>query len=189
VRGWLHAAHAAAGRFVAFDSEANDLVAGDTNRCSDVFVRDRLKRTTERVSVNSSGAQASGSNCASSGARAISADGRFVAFVSGASNLVAGDECLYAGGYFDCADAFVRDRAKRTTLRVSISSSGQHANDDSTDVQISADGRFVAFVSRASNLVVGDTNECIYAGGHYNCADVFVRDRTTGTTALVSVGQ
>ena len=101
----------------------------------------------------------------------ISADGRFVAFESLASNLVPGD----TNGV---GDVFVHDRQTGTTERVSVSSAGTQGNGDSAVPSISADGRFVAFVSVASNLVPGDTNGRL---------DVFVHDRQTGTTERVSV--
>jgi Tol biopolymer transport system component len=158
------------GRFVAFESAASNLVAGDTNRQLDVFVRDRVTGTIERVSMSSAGVQADGA----SGEEAISPDGRFVTFVSGASNLVAGD----TNGL---DDVFVRDRATGVTERVSVSSTERQANDSSFcsfGSVISADGRFVAFNSSASNLVAGDTNRRW---------DIFVRDRKMGTTQRVSV--
>ncbi len=154
------------GRFVAFYSDASNLVAGDTNGRSDVFVRDRLAGVTRRVSVGAGGQ----ANSESFGP-AISADGRFVAFYSYASNLVAGD----TNGR---SDVFVRDRLAGVTRRVSVGAGGQ-ANSDSFGPAISADGRFVAFDSSASNLVVGDTNGTF---------DVFVRDRLAGVTRRVSVG-
>jgi Tol biopolymer transport system component len=155
------------GRFVVFSSVASNLVAGDTNGSSDVFVRDLLAGTTQRVSVSSSGEQANGG----SGGAAISADGRFVVFTSAASNLVAGD----TNGR---SDVFVRDLVAGTTDRVSVSNwIGEQANGASGGAEISADGRFVVFNSDASNLVAGDTSG----------DDVFVRDLLVGTTALVSV--
>ena len=156
------------GRFVAFVSFASNLVAGDTNHTYDVFVRDRRARVTRRVSVGPGGQQA---NSHSSDA-AISADGRFVAFRSSASNLVAGDT-------ISSPDVFVRDRMLQVTRRISVGTGGQQANDDSFLPEISAHGRFVAFASYATNLVGGDTN------GTY---DVFVRDRRAQVTRRVSVG-
>jgi Tol biopolymer transport system component len=162
------------GRFVAFQSASPNLVENDTNATLDVFVRDRQEGTTERVSVNSSGAQANNGS-GTWADRAISADGRFVAFTSAATNLVLGD----TNGY---ADLFVYDRQAETTRRVSLSSSGTQANGDTEYPTISPDGRFVAFHSSplrgATNLVKNDTN---------NAADVFVRDMQTGTTARVSI--
>jgi len=155
------------GRFVAFSSGASNLVAGDTNGANDVFVHDRLTGTTERVSVDSAGAQANDNSTAYS----ISSDGRFVAFWSRASNLVPGD----TNGYADC---FVHDRQTGATERVSVGMLGQQANHESAAPALSADGRFVVFGSRASNLVPGDTN---------GVWDIFVRDRLNGRTLRVSV--
>jgi Tol biopolymer transport system component len=122
------------GRLVAFSGYASNLVADDTNRASDVFVHDRKTGSTERVSVGIGGAQAD----ANSFKAALSADGRFVAFASDASNLVAGD----TNG---ARDVFVRDRQNGTTERVSISADGAQANELSGGAAVSADGRFVAF--------------------------------------------
>ncbi len=155
------------GRFVAFVSEASNLVSGDSNGQSDVFAHDRQTGATERVSVDGAASQADGS----SGEPAISADGRFVAFESTASNLVPGD----ANGQ---SDVFVRDRQAGATERVSVDSAGGQADSESSEPAISADGRFVAFASAASNLVSGDTN---------GKSDVFVHDRQTGIIELVSV--
>jgi Tol biopolymer transport system component len=164
------AAISADGRFVVFSSLASNLIAGDTNDKRDVFVRDRVARVTRRVSVGLGGQQANGGSLEP----AISAHGRFVAFTSYASNLVAGDT---NGTY----DVFVRDRRAQMTRRVSVGPGGQQANDDSGSysLAISADGRFVAFTSDASNLVATDTN---------NTADLFVRDRRAQVTRRVSVG-
>jgi subtilisin family serine protease/archaellum component FlaF (FlaF/FlaG flagellin family) len=156
------------GRYVSFASAASNLVPGDTNNAWDVFVRDRVARTTQRVSVASDGTQG---NANISVRNAISADGRFVAFASFAANLVPGD----VGGQ---RDVFVHDRKTGVTERVSVASDGSEANDQSATPVISADGRYVAFPSLASNLVAGDTNRAL---------DVFVRDRQAGTTTRVSV--
>src|SRR5216117_509323 len=169
----LGSALSADGRFVAFDSAATDLVAGDTNGVSDVFVHDRQTGTTERVSVASDGAQGNGRSGLVTFAfpPALSADGRFVAFVSFATNLVAGD----TNG---ATDVFVHDRQTGTTERVSVASDGTESNAASLGSALSADGRFVAFQSDATNLVAGDTN---------GATDVFVHDRQTGMTERVSV--
>ncbi|MEM7116076.1 MAG: hypothetical protein AAF614_26785 [Chloroflexota bacterium] len=155
------------GRFVAFESWASNLVNGDTNGEPDIFVHDRQEMTTTRVSVDSSGAEANHSSDFPS----ISADGRFVAFESYASNLVSGDTN-------NVDDIFVHDRQERTTTRISVDSSGAEANHDSNNPSISADGRFIAFVSKASNLVGDDTN---------GREDIFVHDRQERTTTRVSV--
>jgi|GEM_PF-970110 len=177
------------GRFVAFISEADDLVPNDTNLSKDIFVRDRQTGTTVRVSVDSNGLQGN----ADSNRPSISGDGRFVAFYSDAFNLVPGDEppfdavlCPACAGV---RDVFVHDRDSDTdgifdepgavtTTRVSVSSGGVPANVDCTRPSISGDGRYVAFRSTADNLVAGDFN---------GLQDVFVHDRQTGTTVRVSV--
>jgi len=156
------------GRFVAFESLANNLVGGDSNGASDIFVRDRITGTTERVSVDSSAAQGIGASYEAS----ISADGRCVAFRSSASNLVPGDTGAAVWG------VFVHDRLTGATEFVDVDSSGAQADGNSYEPSISADGYFVAFFSYATNLVPGDTNAR---------PDVFVRDRNTGTTERVSV--
>ena len=161
------------GHVVAFVSAATNLVPGDTNGQADVFVHDRPSGTTERVSVNSDGAEGDGS----SERPTLSADGRYVAFSSSATNLVPGD----TNGQ---SDVFVHDRQTRLTERVSVDSAGIQGNAASFvgpndhGAPLSADGRFVAFTSAATNLVPGDTN---------GQSDVFVHDRRTGTTERVSV--
>jgi Tol biopolymer transport system component len=160
------------GRFVAFASYATNLVSGDSAFQEDIFVHDRQTGETTRVSVNSSGNQGNGQ----SAFPAISADGRFVAFPSVATNLVGGDSN-------ESSDVFVHDRQTGETTRVSVNSSGNQGNDYSGflgnhDTSLSADGRFVAFVSRANNLVPGDTN---------GAEDVFVHDRACRTTMRVNV--
>jgi Tol biopolymer transport system component len=162
-----HPAISADGRFVAFYSSASNLVPDDTNGVEDVFVYDRLTGQITRVSVASDGTQANGPSWQPS----ISGDGRFVAFESGASNLVPGDTN-------DTWDVFVHDRLTGQTTRVSVASDGTEGNGLSFLARISADGRFVAFTSGASNLVPGDTNPKW---------DVFVHDRLTGQTTMVSV--
>jgi hypothetical protein len=154
------------GRYVTFESAANNLVTGDTNGKTDIFVRDRQTGTTTRVSRSSAGVQGDALSLDPS----ISDDGRFVAFGSAATNLVSGD----ANGE---RDVFVRDRQTGTTTRVSRSSAGVQGNYDSYYSDISSDGRYVAYQSFATNLVTGDTNGAF---------DIFVRDRQTGTTTLVS---
>ena len=155
------------GRFVAFQSQANILVRGDTKNPTDIFVRDLLTNTTIRVSVDSAGNQGNDSSYSPS----ISADGKFVAFDSKAFNLVPGDTN-------NSGDIFVRDLLTNTTTRVSVGSAGNQGNSNSSYPSISADGKFVTFSSDASNLVPGDTN---------NSDDIFVRDLLTNTTTRVSV--
>jgi hypothetical protein len=155
------------GRYVAFHSYAINLVEDDTNGKRDIFVHDRETGETTRVSVASDGSEGN----EYSEWPSISADGRYVAFYSKANNLVSGDtNVMY--------DVFVHDRETRQTTRVSIASDGSQGNGNSQSSSISADGRYVAFGSYASNLVGGDTN---------GRGDVFVHDRETGETTRVSV--
>ena len=155
------------GRYVIFHSFASNLVAGDTNTTPDVFVHDRVTGLTERVSVASDGSQGTGNHNDSM----LSRDGRYAVFTATSPNLVAGD----TNGV---TDIFVHDRQTDTTSRVSVASDGSQANKGSADAWISADGQYVAFKSLATNLTSGDTN------GSW---DVFVHDRTTGTTSRVSL--
>lgn len=155
------------GRYVAFASDASNLVPDDTNGRIDVFVRDIAAGTTARVSVGSDGSQADGH----SEWPQISGDGRYVAFFSGASNLVPDDTNWKA-------DVFVHDNVTGSTTRVSVGSDGTQGDADSDRPSISSDGRYVAFSSNASNLVPGDTN---------GSTDVFVRDVVAATTTRVSV--
>ncbi|OGN95380.1 MAG: hypothetical protein A2Z71_01595, partial [Chloroflexi bacterium RBG_13_50_21] len=155
------------GHFVVFNSWADNLVPGDTNYLSDVFVRDMLSGQTTLVSLDSNGVKGNGWSRGSS----LSADGRFVAFTSNSTNLVEGDT-----NPFD--DVYVHDRSTGQTTRVSVASDGTQSNNHSWGSSISADGRYVVFVSNASNLVAGDTN---------GTRDTFVHDRETGETTRVSV--
>ncbi len=166
--GCFYVSISANGRFVAFWSNATNLVTGDTNHAGDNFVHDRVTGETTRVSVDSDGNQTTTNN----GRPSLSADGRFVTFSSGANNLVKGDTD-------DQVDIIVHDRVTGETTRVSVDSDGNQANDHSYGgTSISADGRFVAFGSLASNLVAEDNN---------NSWDIFAHDRLTGETTLVSV--
>src|SRR5438105_1522637 len=155
------------GRFIAFQSLASNLVPNDANASRDVFVRDRVLGTTVRASLSTLGLPGTGDALAAH----ISADGRFVAFWSAAPDLDPADTNF-------AADVFVRELAGGTTERISLAPAGIESNGNSTNPAISGDGRFVAFQSLASNLVPNDTN---------NVSDVFVYDRSLGTTTLVSV--
>ena len=159
------------GQWVAFASKSPRLVAGDVNRMTDVFVRDRRARTTELISVSSTGIQGDGPSFPN----AMSADGRYVVFTSAASTFADGD---VDPGLEEALDVFVHDRQTGVTERVSVASDGAAALGPSFDADISADGRYVVFESGAGNLsdIDGDQN-----------FDVFVRDRQLGTTTLVSV--
>lgn len=181
------------GRFVAFDSDAPDLVTGDNNNAADIFLRDNATGRVTLISRGVNGSPAAGVAtcltrlCYGSPSRflpgavpnpnygawdpAITASGRYVAFASSDINLVAGDTNA-------AVDVFVYDRVKASILRASLSSSGAQGNGSSWLPSVSADGRYVSFTSEASNLVTGDTN---------TYPDVFVRDLRTGKTERVSV--
>jgi Tol biopolymer transport system component len=155
------------GRWVSFDSEATNLVPGDTNGQADIFVHDLQTGATTRVSVATGGAQGDDGVYGSS----LSADGRYVAFGGYATNLVANDTNAQI-------DAFVHDRLTGTTTRVSVDSGGLQGNGYSFYPVLSADGRVLSFLSSANNLVPGDFN---------GQDDVFVHDRLTGITTRASV--
>ena len=155
------------GQFVAFASSATNLVKGDRNGSVDVFVRDRLAGTTDRLSAPSRRVEGNGESFDP----AISADGRFVAFASFADNLVPGDTNF-------TSDVFVVDRTGGGPQRVSVSDIGAQGENRSEHPSISADGRFVAFMSSSEALVPGDNDGAF---------DVFVRDRVAGTTEGISV--
>jgi hypothetical protein len=154
------------GRYIVYDSLATNLVSGDTNGKQDVFVHDLNTGTTRRISVGPGGVQG---NNPSIGAT-ISGNGRYVAFISSATNLVNEDT---NGNY----DVFRYDMQTGEMKLVSISSSGEQGNGSSNSAALSEDGRYVAFESLASNLVSGDTNAK---------ADVFIHDMATGETILLS---
>lgn len=159
------------GSHCAFWSAASNLVANDVNGFGDVFVRDIEAGTTRLVSVNSSGEQGDEDSLPD---LAISADGQIVVFTSVASNLVPGD----TNGRID---VFAHDCGTGITTRVSVDSAGAQAlGGHSTGPDVSADGRYVVFQSRAANLAPGDTN---------GRTDVFLHDRTTGITSRVSVSE
>lgn len=176
------------GRYVAFSSSSTDLVPYDVNQHDDIFVRDRQTKTTRRVSVNSVGGESNGT----SAEPAISGDGRYVAFESEATNLLGIDPTfqddpksiinpegkLDTGDTNGVPDVFLHDMQTGSTERVSISATGEQANADSYAASISEDGRYVAFVSLATNLVLGDTN---------GVREVFVRDRRKHTTIRVAM--
>ncbi len=156
------------GRFVVFASSADNLAdAPGVNWYKDIYLHDCQTGQTEIISVNAEGIRAN-DGCSSP---VISADGRYIAYESYADNLVEGDTN-------DVADIFLYDRITGETKRISVASDGTEANDSSGDPAISGDGRYIAYMSNATNLVDQDTNGCF---------DVFLYDRITGTTQRVSV--
>lgn len=147
------------GRYVAFMSDSSNLVSGDTNLAQDIFVHDMQTGQTRLVSVSSDGTQ--GNVLSSADKPSLSADGRYVAFSSFADNLVSGDTN-------QTLDVFVHDRQTGQTTRASVASYGRQSHGGASTFPIlSADGRYVAFESLASNLVSRDTN---------HKRDIFVRD-------------
>ncbi len=155
------------GRYIVFASLASNLVDGDVNGFKDVFLRDMQTGETYLISKSSGGTQGNGE----SDTPVISADGRYIAYESYASNLVSGDTN-------DAQDIFLFDRDTNITIRVSVASDGTEANDHSFYPNISSDGQVIAFQSAASNLVAGDTN---------GKRDIFVHTHATGTTERVSI--
>ena len=153
------------GRYALFESVASDLVAGDTNGATDIFVRDILNGVTTLVSANTNGGFANG-NCR--GAR-MTPDGHYVAFVSTANNLVTGD----TNGI---ADIFVRDLQAGSTTLVSVGAKNLPSGSTSESPEITPDGRYVAFYSTATNLVAGTSTN----------AEIYVRDLVAGITILAS---
>jgi hypothetical protein len=172
------------GRYVAFQSDAKDLVANDTNFVSDVFVRDLQTGTTIMVSTNFAG---TGSGNGSSGGAVISANGRVVTYLSQATNLIPN----YTSSYANPFDVYAKDLQTGTAYLVSVNSAGTGGGNSRSDFVsfgrihqyyrsvISADGRFVVFQSGATNMVSIPHNI-----GQQN---IFMRDLQTGTTTLISV--
>ncbi len=157
------------GRYVAFDSYAANLVSGDTFDTRDVFVRDLLTRRTTRVSIDGAGLPGVGSDPASHSPQ-ISADGRYVVFVSGAA--------LVAADVNDAPDVYLRDTVAQTTTLVSVATDASAASGLSGTPSISADGRRVAFFSASNGLTAGDSDGVL---------DVFVRDLEAAATNRVSL--
>jgi hypothetical protein len=166
---WL----SAGGRYVAFESDADNLIGAgaDTNATRDIFVKDTQTGVTTRVSTDAAGGQANGP----SQFPAISADGRYVVFRSTASNLAPGDTLMC--GPENCSDVFRKDTISGAVYWISTTSSGAAANANSWDPHLSADGRYAAFSTDASNLAAGDGNGNL---------DIFVKDALTGEVVLAS---
>lgn len=185
-----NASISADGRYVAFASGASSIVLGKFNQAADVFVRDRRAQITVRASVNSFGGEGNGKSLAPS----ISADGRYVAFESIASNLLGTNPTPQnipripldppgnlEGEVTDFVSAiFVHDLATGRTVRVSVASDGTPAAGESYGASMSGNGRYVAFVSTAPNLVAGRTTQA---------REVYVHDMTTGVTTRVCEGR
>ena len=154
------------GRFVSFTSQATNMISVDTNGGGEIFLRDTVAGTTERVSISNNEAQANADSSQSS----VSSDGRYVAFTSNATNLIDG-QVMTAG------QVYVRDRVAGTTEIVSVSSAEVPGDSTSGEPAISGNGRYVVFSSMANNLTVDGTFEYTL---------IFLRDRVLGTTELIS---
>jgi Tol biopolymer transport system component len=153
------------GRYALFESSASNLVAGDTNNVSDIFMRDLVAGTTVLVSQNTNGVAANGASRGS----VLTPDGHYVAFTSEASDLVTED----SNGI---ADVFVRDLQAGTTTLISVGAQASDTFGGSALPSITPDGCYVAFCSAATNLVAGGTNS----------GDIYVRDLVARTTTWVS---
>jgi Tol biopolymer transport system component len=155
------------GRKIAFESDATNLVAGDTNGQADIFVKDLSSGAITRVSTARDGTEANGQSFSF----VFSPNGRKIAFASNATNLVACD----TNGQ---ADIFLKDLVTGAVTRVSTAADGTQANGGSSDPVFSPDGRKIAFISDASNLVAGDTN---------GVDDIFVKDLVSGAVTRVNI--
>ena len=162
------------GRYVLFASDAANVVAGDTNGLTDVFVYDRVSHSSTRASLGDDGAQPT-RECYG---RSFTPDGRYVAFHSAAGNLVPGDTNYRPTSPSSGWDVFVRDLVAQRTVRVSLTETGEQSpTGGCASGRLSADGRYVLFASSA-RLAAADTN---------SVTDLYLRDLTAGTTTLVSV--
>jgi len=165
------------GRLVVFKSNAINLVVGKTNGASSIYLKDTRTGETRRVSSTSDDVIGN----KDSDNPVISANGRFVAFNSISTNLVPGDtnsQCVSASGTnMNCPDVFIKDLDSGVLKLVSASAAGAQGGGESVRPAISSDGRFVAFVSTAPDLVPGDTN---------GKADIFLKDMQTGAITLIS---
>lgn len=155
------------GRWVAFTSASNNLAVGDGNPFEDGFLHNRETGETVLVTIATDGTPGNDRILVTD----ISADGRFVVFESATGSMVPMDK---NGTY----DVFVRDTVTNETTRVSVATSGAEGDGDSRKGTISGDGRYVAFVSRATNFVAGDSSNL----------DAFVHDRVTGETQRIAAG-
>jgi Tol biopolymer transport system component len=160
------------GRFVAFVSQAADLVSGDTNGAPDVFLRDRVSGATRLVSLNRSGGPANGPSFTP----AISGDGRYVVFQSFASNLVSGDTNA-------AVDVFLRDTQTNTTELISLTNNGAQGSDPHdygySSLGVSDDGRYVVF----------SYQDLPVSGNLIGQSAVYLRDRQAKTTRLIATGE
>ena len=175
---WESAAISANGRYIIYASKASNLVDNDTNGVADVFVYDCQTDKTERVSISSLGAQANAESGSDDLGISISNDGSIIAFSSYASNLVANDTN-------DTADVFVRNRKLGTTVRISLTNTGEQLTSISYSPSLCGDGTRGLFVSQASNL---PGNTVVIGYSVYFSINVYSWNSTTGQIKLVSQG-
>jgi Tol biopolymer transport system component len=160
------------GRYVAFASGANNLVASDTTNPVGVFVRDLEAGETWLVSVTSDGTPDAGGGSQPT----ISSDGRYIAFVSSSTTLVTGDTN-------NENDVFLHDIVTRQTTRISVANDGTQGDAFSTQPAISGDGRYVAFLTKATNLVSDNSGNVCPAQNHLK---LMMHDRESGQTTCIS---
>lgn len=159
------------GRYVVFHSGASNLVPGDTNSASDVFLHDQDTGTTSRISINTAGLEGN----FKSEAPSISADGNYITFISHATNL---DPLDPTQNLLDGDDIYLHNRMTGQTTLVSVNTAGAKGNGRSYWPSISGDGQYVTFYSSATNLVTNDTN---------GLQDIFLRDLQSSITSRISV--
>ena len=164
-------------QFITYYSDATNLVAGDTNSNTDIFIYNSATNTTDRL-IGNGGVQANGNSYDPEISSGFDVDmqawGRFIVFRSDATNLVAGSD---TNGTFD---VFLYDRDTQNITRISEAADGAVGNNSSQDISISSDGRYITYSSSADNLVSGDSN---------SKEDIFLYDRETGVTELISMNE
>ncbi|HJS28600.1 MAG TPA: hypothetical protein VJ768_03195, partial [Anaerolineales bacterium] len=178
------------GQWIVFNSSISNLVAGDGNQTSDIFVLNRLTGEVERVSLDSHGIEANGSSLEPE----ISHDGRYIVFTSWADNLIAGDDqiCSAWGIASSCPDIYLHDRRTGETVLVSKNSDGNPGADFSISPRISADGNTIVFWSAAGDLTGDDYRDCQGLSGsprQTSCLDLFIYDRNADTIRRLPIGR
>lgn len=175
------------GNYLVFTSSIGTFLPGDRNDKPDVYVLNLKSNTMQRVSISSNG---SGANESSYSPR-ISADGRYVVFSSVANNLVDDDLniCNWYGADISCMDIYIHDAETKQTERISVADDGQESDNNSYYPVISADGRWVAYWSEATNLTADSNNICDVGDRAGNCINLYIYDRVTRSTKLIPIGR
>jgi hypothetical protein len=164
------------GTKIAFLSNADNLVANDTNQASDIFVYNTTTSTMSRVSTDSGNNQVLGASYSP----ALAAGGGYVAFVSDSANLISNDTN-------NIADVFLKNLSTGSVQRLSVSTAGLQADGKSGRIAIDSDGQWVAFESSANNLVSGDTYN-LNPSANPDLTEIFLRDVADNITTRISVG-